>query len=516
MIEILFAKGAWGVGVGRDGEMVIFTDRREKAQELLALASNARVIVAERPVILVADLWDKYGYKYTKIAKSATQPCSCHRSRCRPLQAGTSICDCELTACSSTGPFVDSAGQLYWVTNAHCTKATATCNRGDLLNRPMTQPAPYDGGRCPNDEIGKTVKASDIFRDGYTDTALIPIDPSMADTLIHGTNIRLNGKFREPQVGETVIKSGRTTGVQKGTVLSVRTTVRVDYGCLIRTVYNTIVTTKILEPGDSGSVVVTQDGTFVGQGFAGSPSVSVLVSPEEIYREFGIVPWSGEPQPTPTPTPPPRKPTPTEIKVKLVVKSAEGEEVVLKTDKDVYESPPGGTVQIAVYANYKQDNAPVDGYRVYAKLGDKATYSCLSNGVATIQLTAPTEPGEYDVTVGITDQLCTSQPTPTPTPPPPFDLYRVVFTSNNDPYPRYLIVCCDKDWNTSGCEPWTGDCITVGRGVSEIQCCPNAKYVTAVTSADAGHTWTVEIYNPRGELVKRCENVNRYSPCSTK
>lgn len=95
-------------------------------------------------------------------------------------------------------------------------------------------------------------------------------------------------------------------------------------------------------------------------------------------------------------------------------------------------------------------------------------------------------------------------------------MYRVVFSSNGDPYPRYLIVCCDKDWGSEGCGTWYGDCTTMAQGYTEIECCPGARYITAVTSVDSGFTWTVEIYDPNGNLVKRCENVDRRTPCSTK
>ncbi|MBP1448839.1 MAG: hypothetical protein JZD41_02315 [Thermoproteus sp.] len=226
------------------------------------------------------------------------QECACHRSRCRPVRPGLSICDCELTACSFTGIFQDASGKIYFVTNAHCTKYIRTCNKGDLCcGRPFSQPGPYDGGNCNNDFVGKNVKASDITQPGSTDTTLIEPAPGVTfDMTIHGAGIKLQGgKYRVPNPGEQIMKSGRTTGVTSGTVKSIHTDVDVDYGCLVRRVTDTIITTNMGAPGDSGSVGFDQNGVWVGQLFAGSYFETVFISPENIFKEFGILPYPFRP-----------------------------------------------------------------------------------------------------------------------------------------------------------------------------------------------------------------------------
>jgi hypothetical protein len=232
--------------------------------------------------------------------------CGCNQSKCRPLEAGVSICDCELTACTYTGAFRDrSTGKVYLLTNAHCTKASATCNPSDLVNRPMAQPSPYDGGVCPGDVVGYVVRASNIFQNGKTDTALIDPAPGIDYiNILHAAGIAFSGRYRTPSPGETVYKSGRSTFVSSGVVQSVHTDVRLNYRCLVRTVYDTIVTQPILQPGDSGSPVLSQNGDFVGQGFAGSQFVSLLIDPNNIVAEFNVEPIPAQ-QPSPTPSPSP-------------------------------------------------------------------------------------------------------------------------------------------------------------------------------------------------------------------
>jgi hypothetical protein len=465
------------------------------------------IVQGPEPSILMMDLWSrKYGY--TPLQKvEAMQECSCHRSRCRPVSPGLSVADCETTACTSTGPFTDGS-KIYWVTNAHCLKGIKTCNPNDMDNRPVSQPGPYDGGKCPDDVIGVAVKASDLFSDGYTDTALIEMQSSIGYTAaLHATSIAFNGSYRLPNVGEKITKSGRSTGVKTGDVISIRTDVNVDYGCRYRTVKDTIVTTPILEPGDSGSPGVAEDGTFLGQGFAGSLFMSVFINPENIYREFGVKPASGaaqnkirfyidastnqdsyvrfigigvdqdpgenfwqEGKSIGTITPPkssvlveidPPSPgahklfvrvstdfvwtirvynglgdlgskdtfnglavfdftygakrVPKETSVKAVVRVRQpfqppppqtGEEVVLRTDKDIYEVDPGQGFEVIVYANYKSDDAPVDGYRVIADLAGKSATVCMVSGKAVIILTSPDNPGDYDLIVTLKPEEC--------------------------------------------------------------------------------------------------------------
>jgi hypothetical protein len=375
-------------------------------------------------------------------------------------------------------------------------------------NRSVSQPGPYDGGKCPDDVIGVAVKASDLFSDGYTDTALIEMQSGIGYTAtLHATSIAFNGSYRLPNVGEKITKSGRTTGVKTGDVISIRTDVNVDYGCRYRVVKDTIVTTPILEPGDSGSPGVAGDGTFLGQGFAGSLFMSVFINPENIYREFVVKPVSGaaqnkirfyidastnqdsyarfigigvdqdpgenfwqEGKAIGTITPPkstvmveidPPSPgahklyvrvstnfvwtihvynglgdlgskdtsnglavfdftygvkrVPRETSVKAVVRVRKsfqppppqpGEEVVLRTDKDVYEVDPGQRFEVTVYANYKSDGAPVDGYTVVAALAWSSVATCVVSGKAVITLTAPDKPGDYDLIVTLKPESC--------------------------------------------------------------------------------------------------------------
>ena len=93
--------------------------------------------------------------------------------------------------------------------------------------------------------------------------------------------------------GMKVTKSGRTTGVTTGTVLSINTTVLVNYGAscgTARFVNQVIVTPGTFSSGgDSGSVVLKENTMKpVGLLFAGSPFLTVMNHILFVYLSLGV------------------------------------------------------------------------------------------------------------------------------------------------------------------------------------------------------------------------------------
>jgi hypothetical protein len=176
-----------------------------------------------------------------------------------------------------------------------------------------------DGGII-GDEIGKVYKATPNFWqpvDTTTDTVAIKLNQGIqvsnyicGSREYFGHEVYLNGKYRTPDVGETICHSGRTTGIQCGAVQAIHASILVNYNCFTRTVNDVIITTPILQPGDSGSVGFSEDGTFLGQGFAGSDELSAFIDPNEIANVLHLVPYGGQPTPTPSPSPSPTPPPP--------------------------------------------------------------------------------------------------------------------------------------------------------------------------------------------------------------
>ena len=337
--------GYWGIGIGKDDDeyvLVLYYDKARARKQIYVANTYSigekqfKVKVVEAKMLSILPSKSKSNAKksaFSRLMSFFRKACKgvkaqldlpkCFKSKDRPLLPGASVGDCGvLGACSSTGPFIDrDTGEIVWVTCAHCTKFVETCLDGNnVMDRPMCQPAPLDGGIL-GDEIGKVYKVTPNFWqpvDETTDTVAIKLNQGIqVSNYICGSKehfgheVSLNGEYRTPDVGETICHSGRTTGIQCGTVQSIHASILVNYDCFTRTVNDVIITSPIIEPGDSGSVGFNEDGTFLGQGFAGSEELSAFIDPNEIANVLHLVPYGGQPTPTPTPSPSPTPlPTP--------------------------------------------------------------------------------------------------------------------------------------------------------------------------------------------------------------
>ena len=98
-----------------------------------------------------------------------------------------------------------------------------------------------------------------------------------------------------PTIGLPVIKSGRTTGITTGSITSINTSVTVQYqkGCNQGKKFNVsytnqIVTGAMSSGGDSGSLLLSNDGSLnpVGLLFAGSSSATVYNRAQDVVNAF--------------------------------------------------------------------------------------------------------------------------------------------------------------------------------------------------------------------------------------
>jgi hypothetical protein len=84
---------------------------------------------------------------------------------------------------------------------------------------------------------------------------------------------------REGALDMPVQKEGRTSGVTKATIATLDLTTQVNYGEKYAWFTEQISTTALMEPGDSGSLVISLDGPpykVIGLGFAGSTALSII------------------------------------------------------------------------------------------------------------------------------------------------------------------------------------------------------------------------------------------------
>lgn len=210
--------------------------------------------------------------------------------------------------CSGTiGSLVTRGGKLYILSNNH------VMARSDLaaVGEAIIQPGLVDN----NCQVGGTVTAANLSQffnleddpRPNVDAALAEIVPGAVDPL--GTIVQLGGTAIgdqptdgtpnpgpgvAPTVGRQVAKSGASTGLTCGTILSINTSINVQYqkGCNTGDTYVCDFTNQIAigDPGfsalgDSGSLIVTQDTADpVGLLFAGT-STETIANPVSVIQQ---------------------------------------------------------------------------------------------------------------------------------------------------------------------------------------------------------------------------------------
>ncbi|MBS7611060.1 hypothetical protein KEJ27_02445 [Candidatus Bathyarchaeota archaeon] len=188
-------------------------------------------------------------------------------------------------------------GSYYVLSNAHV--IAMDINAKFLpLGTPVLQPGTYDGGTT-EDEIGKLYKYIKITfgprGKNYADAAIAILTISESDYLAYEvlgyddqTTYTISGTY-EVLKGNSVRKSGRTTGVTTNTVTDTLATVKVWYTYSKWAIFydQILVTQPFIEAGDSGSLV-DKDGAFVGLAFAGSDTIAVVCKAKYIIQGLGI------------------------------------------------------------------------------------------------------------------------------------------------------------------------------------------------------------------------------------
>lgn len=215
-----------------------------------------------------------------------------------PIKMGTSGGSANdhsnLYCCSGTlGSVVLRDGVLCILSNNHvlARSGLATTGEDDI------QPGLVDSNCSPTNDniVGDYIGNLVPLGTHNVDVAL-----SVARSNVDATGAILDvgvpcAAIQAPTIGMHVMKSGRTTGFTTGTITSVNTTVSVQYqkGCgtgkhFTVTYTNQIVTGAMSAGGDSGSLLVSNDGSPnpVGLLYAGSSSATIYNPAQDVVNAF--------------------------------------------------------------------------------------------------------------------------------------------------------------------------------------------------------------------------------------
>lgn len=170
----------------------------------------------------------------------------------------------------------DSFGLL---TNAHVTQNDVTAPK---FGGQMVQPG-------SGEIIGKVIYSTRIAPkvNNLYDASLLTLDVPAEQRLIKGGGFT---GHREPEVGEKVVKYGRTTTFTSGTLKVRNATISINYGDNGTFWFEGLdLYSYMSAPGDSGSVIMAaKDGAAVGLLFAGSSTTTIAIPMKKIVDKLKI------------------------------------------------------------------------------------------------------------------------------------------------------------------------------------------------------------------------------------
>lgn len=142
--------------------------------------------------------------------------------RIDPILPGVSVANVKETA-GTIGCIVFDAldGRPYILSNWHVLNGPLGVIGDDIV-----QPGPFDDNRVQKNRLGKLVR-SHVGHAG--DCAIATIEDRKFAAEIMALNVSVQ-QLGEPELGDKVIKSGRTTEVTHGIVTRVHTIAKIDYG----------------------------------------------------------------------------------------------------------------------------------------------------------------------------------------------------------------------------------------------------------------------------------------------
>jgi hypothetical protein len=214
----------------------------------------------------------------------------------RPIVCGYSISGAAKDTTGTLGCLVRKRGndtEEYILSNSHVLANSGLARRGDAVYQPGLGEKSTDRQKVAQLATWRPFN----FGRGYTaqvDAAIAgPIDRKLFDPAIYAIG-RPKG-VRAVKRGMKVQKSGRTTGHTHGVVEDINHVLSMQYprppkGTRYGTVgfKNTVACTRFTDGGDSGSLVLDEDGYAIGLHFCGTSVTSIFLPISLVLDELGV------------------------------------------------------------------------------------------------------------------------------------------------------------------------------------------------------------------------------------
>jgi hypothetical protein len=491
--ELLSLAGAGFVGIGHseaEGEVVVFVED-EEARENVPRSFNGYTVRTE--------VTGEVQVLSTQVAEPLAGVSPERRGVVRPLVGGISLsADIEdMYYCGTLGMVTYDDKIL---SNAHVIAIEPDTDNFLDLGTDIIQPGSGDGGR-----EGARVGALEDYvpidfdpgAENYADAAIGSIDydhgdedeESPGEQFGEGGNYWIEG-WTEVSLGNTVRKSGRSTGVTTGQVINTNISVYVEYGDEIARFVDQIAIAQdnwsFAGPGDSGSAV-DKDGEFVGLVFAGSENYVYINKAEHIIDELGIAvePLENQYSLTISSTPGGSVTTPPEG---MHIYDAE-EVVPLVAENHTHYHFAGWTGDVSTVGNVTAAATTITMYDSYSI-------------IANFEL----DPGYYSLTISSTEGGEVDQPGETQPGEDPF-----IYAANT------MVDLVARNYTHYHFVGWTGDVSTVGNvTAAATTIIMNASYaITANFELDPGWYSLTISSTEGGEVTTPGEGISVHAANTT-
>ncbi len=291
---------------GQDtGEIAIqFTVGRKAAPEALAAMGTELI-----PAVIVVDgvevptdvIQRRFEPDFKVVAETAGPP---RKTRQDPIVPGISVSHVAGSA-GTIGCIVYDRddGTPYILSNWHVLHGPDAAV-GDTI----VQPGPYDDNRVQINRLGKLVRS---YLGVAGDCAVATLEDRAFDPTILDLGVRVE-QLGEAELGDKVVKSGRTTAVTHGIVTRIHTLTKLNYGPPVgeQTIGGFEIGLDPAHPpaqgeismgGDSGSVWMFKDPQdqvtkvmaglhFAGEGPGNPDEYAVAAYPASVFEKLAIVP----------------------------------------------------------------------------------------------------------------------------------------------------------------------------------------------------------------------------------
>lgn len=199
----------------------------------------------------------------------------------RPAVPGISLGHYLITA-GTFGSVVYKGDQKYILSNNHVLANENECVLGD----PIYQPGPCDGGK-PADTIAYLDSFIPLANGINADCALAKItDNSLVSDL--GIDGFLADRWGDPEVGQRIYKTGRSSGPTSGLVVYTHADTYCTYRTGVFLIKDCFFTQVMIYGGDSGSLGRFNKNTAAGLAFASSISFSCFNYISNVVAALGF------------------------------------------------------------------------------------------------------------------------------------------------------------------------------------------------------------------------------------